>query len=202
MSDANFQTALAALYATFAHPRPSIVTGCPCCIDQKNIGALTSKPLRDLTHGDLAPYASSVFLTVDGDDFRYFLPRIFELSAAVNGWWPSPEVAISKLRRANWNDWPERDRQAVRLFLAAWLDSVLARGADHANDTDSILCGIALSGDDLAPYLARLRDHADLLAAYRDTNASALSQGKLINGFWEESPHAAREVIELLNDIP
>lgn len=196
---ADLQPALQHLYEAFHASRPSVITGCPCCIDRKNVCTLTSKALGDLTDNDLAPYAVSVFLTVDGDDLRHFLPRIFELSATVGGWWPSPEVAIGKLRRANWESWSQPERERVQAFLLAWLERYLSLGADHADEIDSILCGIALSGEDLTRHLALFSRYPEALSAYRAMNAEALSSGGLCNAFWEEDPQAAEPIIQFLN---
>lgn len=83
-----------ALYAAFAAVRrPTGIVGCPCCIEDKQIAVLLSRPLRELSAEELSSYASSVFLTVgDEEEFRYFVPRILEISATDPGWWPDPEV--------------------------------------------------------------------------------------------------------------
>lgn len=195
----DFDVALTELYRAFGAPRPTDISGCPCCIDTKEICKLTSKALRDLTERELASYSASVFLTVDGKDFRYFLPRIFELSATVGGWWPSPEVVIGKLRRANWEDWTGEQKDSVRKFLAAWLERYFSLGADGAPEVDSILCGIGLSGDALAPYLEQIARHPETLQAYADLNAETfVSNGTLANPFWEEAPERGAPIVQLL----
>jgi hypothetical protein len=198
---ADFDAVLAELYQTFEAPRPGEIAGCPCCIDTKEICTLTSKALRDVSDRELAPYAASVFLTVEGNDFGYFLPRIFELAATVSGWWPSPEVAIGKLRRANWDEWPTSKKEAVRNFLRAWLERHLALGADDAYEVDSIFCGIGLSGDDLSPYLDQLAQHPEALQAYAELNAEALARGELANAFWQEAPERAAPIVRVLTKL-
>ncbi len=52
---------------------------CPFCVDDEEAEHLLTTPLHELTEQDLAAYSESVFLTVGGiDDFKYFLPRLFE----------------------------------------------------------------------------------------------------------------------------
>src|SRR5262249_9287001 len=115
---AAFDAALEALYQAFAAPPPARIEGCPCCLDRKDVKTLHIKPLREQSDKDLASYAASVFLTVgDVADFRYFLPRLLELSATVGGWWPSPEVAIGKLKLAGWRSWREAEQGAIEAFL-------------------------------------------------------------------------------------
>src|SRR5689334_9546778 len=93
-----FDAALEALYRSFAAPVPVKIEGCPCCLDRKEVKTLHSKPLQEQSDEDLGPYTFSVFLTVGSvTDFRYFLPRIMELSAIVPDWWPSPEIVVGKL---------------------------------------------------------------------------------------------------------
>src|SRR5262245_26685041 len=86
--------AIEGVYTAFLDvPRPTSVDGCPCCIGQKGISILLSKPLRELSPDDLTHYAASAFLTVGAvEDYLYFLPRILEILATQHDWWPDPEV--------------------------------------------------------------------------------------------------------------
>ncbi|MFO1014521.1 MAG: hypothetical protein U1E50_12240 [Caulobacteraceae bacterium] len=102
------------LYATFAAPRPVRIDGCPCCIARKSLGPLHTRALRDLTGEDLGAYAFSLFHTVGAEvDFRYFLPRIFELTAEAPGAYPGAEIAFHKLALAHWETWPKAERAAT-----------------------------------------------------------------------------------------
>src|SRR4051812_29634791 len=95
------------LYRAFAAvPRLRDIDGCPCCIDRKEVGVLLSKPLRSVTPEELSAYAASAFLTVgDAADYRYFLPRILEVTAADPAWWPSPEVTGRAIRDSDPESW-------------------------------------------------------------------------------------------------
>src|SRR5262245_41868691 len=102
------QDTINAIYEVFQTSRPKTIDGCSHCLDRKDIGTLLAKSLRDLTTDDLAPYASSVFLTVGSvRDYKYFLPRILEISASDSSWYPVKEVVLTGLRRAEWERWPE-----------------------------------------------------------------------------------------------
>ena len=69
------------LYEVFArYPLITPVTGCPCCTTPADYAMLASKPLRQLTAKDLRKYATKALTTWgDVNDFRHFLPRLFEL---------------------------------------------------------------------------------------------------------------------------
>jgi|CXWL01.1.fsa_nt_gi hypothetical protein len=115
---------------------------------------------------------------------------------------PLLKLRLAKLRRANWDAWSITDRDCIRTFLEAWLDHYLERGADYAFEIDSILCGIGLSGDDLAPYLHQLTQFPEALRAYADLNAEALSsKGALVNAFWEAAPERSAPIIRLLCNL-
>ena len=90
------------LYDAFAAvPKPTAIDACSCCVDADEIATLLTNPLRDISPDELSVYASKVFLTVGAEsDFRYFVPRIFEILATESGWWPDPEVVGRALARA------------------------------------------------------------------------------------------------------
>src|SRR5690348_15560227 len=113
--NASFQEAIEGVYEAFRDvPRPKSVEGSSCCIDEKGISVLLSKPLRELSPDDLTHYASSVFLTVGAvEDFLYFLPRILEILATESGWWPDPEVVTRAIHTSGFHSWPNSHRRAV-----------------------------------------------------------------------------------------
>lgn len=201
MSEAAFGVALERVYDRFSGPAPRVIDGCPCCIDRKTAGLGHSKPLRELTSAELGPYAASVFLTVGAElDFRYFLPRILELSAREAGWYPTPEIVLGKLELARWQTWPEKDRGAVQDFIEAWWERLLSE-EDDAGQLDGVICGIARSGLDIDPFLERLLTHPAALAAIVEAsiwleweNSSKLPR----NPFWEDCPDKGLAYAEFL----
>ena len=104
--------AIEQLYRSFGGiPKPHHIDGCPCCINRKEIGTLLGKSLRAITPPELAPYASSAFLTVgDVMDYMYFLPKILEITATDSSWWPDPEVTGRAIRSANPDAWTAAQR--------------------------------------------------------------------------------------------
>eukprot|EP01035_Chromulina_nebulosa_P046710 gene46710-63278_t len=110
------------LYRQFAAPTPSVIEGCPCCIETRGVDILLSTPLRTLSGQALWRYVSGAFLTIGSTrDFRYFLPRIFEIALLDPRNSNSAEIVLGKLRRAAWQQWPPGERDAnCKLRRAAW----------------------------------------------------------------------------------
>src|SRR4051812_26383746 len=75
------------------------LTACPCCHSVAAERPLYSKPLRSLTSEDLREYAGDALLTWgDADDFRHFLPRIFEIVVSAQPFsFVDREIVFSKL---------------------------------------------------------------------------------------------------------
>jgi hypothetical protein len=192
----HFAEAMEATYLAFSGiAKPRAIEGCPCCMPSKNLCNLLKKPLRELSGDDLEAYGSSVFLTLgDLSDFRYFVPRLLELSAITPGWWPSPEVVVGKLKLADFEGWSVAERQAIETLLFAWEDRLLSEtetgdGHDISSELDALLCGIALAGLDLSPFLPRLLvpdAQLQLRELYWDNFSGKLGRVKLKNAFWAE----------------
>jgi hypothetical protein len=94
------------LYKVFSrYPLHKHVEGCPCCVHETDKRALEAKPLRQLTSSDLGRYAFKAMTTWgDKDDFRHFLPRIFELLVSEKGMGWDEEVILGKLALAEWSE--------------------------------------------------------------------------------------------------
>lgn len=180
------------------------VEGCPHCVSDRDHARLYSRPLRSLTGDDLGRYASKAMTTWgDEHDFRHFLPRILELVVSGN-LGTLVEIVLGKLAYANWSTWPGREQAVLRTFLRlrwrAGLSQDAAEGLDpdpSQFDADAWLCGVALAGEEIAPYIeAWQREGATKtighVAAFLETNPDLLSYGNLGNGFWDAgNPQAA-----------
>jgi hypothetical protein len=195
---AGLAAAIEELYRVFAAPTPAVIDGCPCCIDTRKVDVLLATPLRELRADHLWRYITGAYLTVGGDrDFRYLLPRIFELAALEAGMVPDPEIVLGKLARAGWEKWRESERAAVLAFIDAWFAEALQqdlRGADYADQTETLLCAIACAGQPLSEWLSRLTQpvNAPVLAALRARHPHELSP------FWEDAPDGWAEVSAFL----
>lgn len=179
------QNAIEELYRAFAkHPRPRHIDGCPCCIDKKEISVLLSKELRSITPDELAPYASSAFLTVgDVADYLYFLPRILEITATDTSWWPNSAVTGRAIRTAYPSSWTHAQRAAMNQYLDAMISSTIECGEYHA--LDIWICAIARMEFDVTPHLKQIEKSSAAVLAYFEDNAETLSRSKLSNPFWE-----------------
>jgi hypothetical protein len=200
--------AIEALYVTFASaPRPVALDYCQCCFTPEEERALLADvPLRALPAETLEPYAIDVLLTVGGvADFRYFLPRMLELSTGAGFILPDLESMLGRLRLAGWNAWPADEQTAVRDFLTALWAHTLTAGPDE-EVAAAVLCAIGNAEDDVRPYLAvwgsalawpaaaahlrKLLEHGCRMKA---------GQSQLANAFWRERGDQAGQVLAWLS---
>lgn len=94
--------------------------GCPCCILNTDKEKIHSKQLRDLTEEDLSRYTAKAMTTWgDEDDYKHYLPRIFELLSTTD-FIVSTFIVLGKLEYGNWNTWKETEQTAIKNFLFAW----------------------------------------------------------------------------------
>ena len=116
-----FEIAIEELYKAFSkYPFKFKIEGCPCCVSDTDKATLHSKKLRELEDEDLSYYAFKAMTTFGNvEDFKYYLPRIFELTAmrklVVDSF-----VILGKLEYGKWNTWHEEEKKAVNNFLKAW----------------------------------------------------------------------------------
>ena len=198
-ADPRVRAALDDIYGVFAAPRPRSIEGCTQCLDEDEIAALLTKPLRELSSSDLYPYVSSVFLTLgEPADFRYLLPRILEIAICHPGALPDDEIVLGRLKHAEWEAWPEHERAPVIRLIELWLERAMASDLRDAitqgpftGAFEEVLCGAARAGLDINPWLARLAspEAEPLRAELADYHAKELARrspgGPL---FWDEAP--------------
>ena len=178
------------LYEAFSkEPRPNEIDGCPCCVDAKEVGKLTSTPLREITPQELGGYASSVFLTVGSEaDFRYYLPRILEVLATDVGWWPDPEVVGRAMANIPWEQWTQLQREALEAYFAAVFANLFAAPVPEGYEIDSWLCCSSHVLPEWERVLDRLTDHQKALVALYEWHGEPLQKQRLGNAFWDNSP--------------
>jgi hypothetical protein len=114
------------LYSTFArYPFRSTIEGCPCCVSNEDKEKLHTKQLRLLEEDDISRYAFKAMTTWgDTDDFKHYLPRIFELLSTTD-FIVDTFVVLGKLKYGNWTNWEKDEQEAVRDFLFAWWTDLL-----------------------------------------------------------------------------
>ena len=187
------RSALKALYQAFRRRgKAPIPRGCPCCTTPLEFEHLASRPLPHLSATDLDRYARKAMTTVDhADTFRYFLPRIVELSVE-NRLLVDREVVFGKLRYGNWREWPLHEQEALEGFAHA-LAATFAAGDYDAWELDEWVCALGQFVDDLpkvlSPLLSRTPAATTNLALLIDHNTNALGGIELVNAFWDENPN-------------
>jgi hypothetical protein len=179
------ETAIQNLYLAFSDvEKPTEVEGCPCCIDRKNISALLETPLAQISSDDLSPYASSAFLTVgEVDDYRYFLPRILEVSFYDDSFWPDVAITGRAMNSANISSEPAAKVRAVQQFFEAAIASFISNG--DLDRIDDWICGAAKAVLDIRPLLQLVETDDAAILEFFNANSGALGEGKLGNEFWE-----------------
>jgi hypothetical protein len=177
-SDIELRSVIEGLYRTFArYPLPIHVDGCPHCVSDSDHALLYARGLRDLGPDEIARYSFKAMTTWGGtDDFRHFLPRIFELISADGGGWTVPEAVFGKLPYGQWETWPRDEREAIICFFETLWWNILDH-FPHAFSAEDGLCCIAQADDDMARYLSRWRI------------AQSLSHAKHFAAFIEHNPH-------------
>ncbi len=156
------------LYAAFrnnARPKHLDVSPLKSALVRRAIEkVLTQKPLNQLTQNELGVYASSAMTTAGNvSDYRYFLPRILELSSTgsmehfgLDAW-----CIADKIRYGKWYSWPTQQQEAVRSFFLAALRYWAIRDPNEKEASDWLV-GSALLDQD--PEIA--------FAAFNDTTSA------------------------------
>lgn len=165
------RTAIDGLYAAFAGvPRPDALSYCGgCCLsDEEARVLLEPRPVRDVPGEALWFYRVFLLSTVGAvADYRYFLPRILELTAeeAVRGGAETIylEQNLQVLATAGWLTWADSERAAVDAYLRALWACMLDGGC--AIRPDELVTAIGATGYDLAPLLAEWESSLSLPVA-------------------------------------
>jgi hypothetical protein len=214
MHHEKLRTAVEALYQTFrVHKASRQMSVCEHCVNPEDVTQLFAKPLRELTADALGYYAFSAISTFGtADDFRHFLPRLFELLALEShelsrASAAGAEVLLGKLSQAGWREWPRDEQDAVEAYLTAFWGHALDQFPGE-HDVDELLTGLGRGRGDLGPVLETWRVRAAVeagparhLAAFVIHNAAKAGvRQSLANAFWEGNPASMNEVIAWLRD--
>src|SRR5256885_11691182 len=186
--NAELHPALKALYQAFRRRgKAPIPRGCPCCTTPLEFEHLASRQLPHLSETVLDRYAGKAMTTVDhADTFRYFLPRIVELSVE-DRLLVDREVVFGKLRYGKWREWPLHEQEALERFAEA-VAATFASIEYDAWNLDEWVCALGQFVDDLpellTPLLSRTPAARENLALLIDHNTNALGSIELVNPFW------------------
>ncbi|MEO6333924.1 MAG: hypothetical protein ABIO91_02985 [Pyrinomonadaceae bacterium] len=188
------ESAIENLYSAFSDAsKPESIDGCTHCLDDKDRDTLLSTPLRQIEPDDISSYASSAFLTLgDMPDYLYFLPRILEISATADWWWPDIEVTGRAIGNTEPNIWEPTRRKALNEFLSAKLSRLIE--TENFDPVDDWMCGIAKMGLEVGPFLEIIETDRAAIYAYYERNSEQLDEGQLSNAFWDP-PNAGHDAI-------
>lgn len=186
------------VYALFAkYGKPYDFAACECCLSPDEKTALLATALRELTADQLGGYAADVFFTMgEVPDFKYFLPRILELSVNDQFLWPDPEVVARKLTLAQWLNWPAEEQTVITELLKMKFTTLLDDPNIDASETDKWICALGRCFHDPTPFLKPLLEprHEDKLLAFIEYNGSLFTKKKLDNPFWQDA-HDSEELV-------
>jgi hypothetical protein len=195
------ERAIERLYSTFSRYSADLTDRSPyASISYADVVKLQSRPLRELTVADLDRYIRSALITWGGvDEFKHFLPRIFELIVRRPG--AIDPLVFEKLEVAEWGSWPRTEQNDVDAFLNALWRWALTTDPDVVNAAD-LLRGIGLAGQDVRPWLDawradRSREATEQIAHFVCFIREDLMVGDLPS-YWH--PKDRRAILEFLVD--
>ncbi len=155
------------LYRVFqGYELRSNTDACLCHHSAEDEHRIHRKPLNKLSHNDLQQYATDAIYTWGtGDDFKHFVPRLFELlTQPVESGCSFPDAAsiLGKLSyeswcSSHWRSWPQEEQKAISGYLQAVWDAVLDSDPDDLpfDGAHGWLEAIAQAEHALMPYLDR-----------------------------------------------
>ena len=164
------------------------------------------KPLRELDEDDLSRFAGKAITTWGtANDFKHFLPRIFELTAELRTpyeiW-----IAFDKLRLAEWTRWPDHEQQLIHDYMLALFESIVNDDSQKAEwefrDYFSAIAHYYPVFEELLKVWEPLKTRASIkhLAEYITDEQTTLFDKKVISGFWDKKENAEAFIHWLLSD--
>ena len=137
------------LYAAFADvPKPTAIEGCPvgCCISREYRLSLVEGSLRDTDSELLSEYINYGIWTIgNASDFRYFIPKIFELTLNNYDFIHYPPSIMNKLASVGFTDWDVVKKSTIE---AAIYEIVSVEIKTKTIDFDGWIYGVCLLGID------------------------------------------------------
>lgn len=196
------------LYATFSHCRiGDDFRGCACCVRPEKSAKLAAVPLRALTFHDLDYYSRQAISTWGNvRHFKHFLPRLLELSIEHRDDFLDLAVVFGKIKYAQFDSWPQRERDSVDRFFDQYWEYQLEERIHGAfeNSSDTVLCALSNALSSVQRFLdawieKRTDDAKRHFASFIMNNAATLlKKGRLTSAFWNTTGQPHAEVINWL----
>jgi hypothetical protein len=154
MANESLKSSIENLYQVFAkYPLKEKIEGCPCCVGKRDNRVLHSKPLRKLMAEDLSYFAAKSMTTFgDEDDFKHFLPRLFEI-LIYDDFDFNEEILFGKLDYAQWQNWDIKEKITIENFFRELIKTAFEFESEKSFQTEIYLAGIACAVEDITPYL-------------------------------------------------
>jgi hypothetical protein len=121
------------LYKVFEKYGATNMTGSPLYDDLTNWNKeIFSKPLRELDEDNLSRFTGKAITSWgDTNDYKHFLPRIFELTAELKTpyeiW-----IAFDRLSLAEWQNWDEQEQNVIKEYMIALWENILNDNSEKA----------------------------------------------------------------------
>ena len=201
------QISIANLYSCFSkYKLREKIEACTCgCISADDLALLYSKPLHELSDEDLNKYSFKALTTWgDEDDFRHFLPRLFEIQAIATFALTDTETLFSKLKYGNWELWDTEEQKKIQeYFFALWKYFLTENKPEDLSYSETYICAFSQAVDDPSPFLDMWLDLEDKVAyehlkLFIKWNKAALAKHALDNAFWENRQTQMNIVVDWL----
>jgi len=188
------------LYDTFAgYQLPIHIDYCTYC-DTADYEQSLHGDLRSLPAELVDKYVwDAIHHTGNEEDFKHFLPRVYELLAQGALPFADAEMTLGRLGQAGWADWVEVEREVVIALLDSIWDDAM-RLPDPPVDIDSLGCGLGLAFAGLPPQRVHWREDDRPLARRRLVefvlaNAEELRKRRLRSAWWSEYEEVVESVV-------
>jgi hypothetical protein len=198
--------AIAGLYAAFKPYKPDEHRiGCDHCTTDRDHADIHSDSLKRLSGAALSRFAFKAMTTWGTEDnYRHFLPRLFELLVA-RQLDTDDEIVFHKLTYGQWTTWPAVEQQAVARFLHAyWADAI--QQYPHTPPIETVVCSVAQAWDDVSVVLDSWPIATSCAAARHFADFVDLSDCNLVkrppivrglqNAFWSSERESQRRLVE------
>ncbi len=167
---------------------------------------LFSKPLQELDENDLSRFTGKAMTTWGtANDYKHFLPRIFELTAELKTpyeiW-----IVFDKLTLAKWNEWTEKEQTVIQEFMIALWESILNDNSEKAEwefkDYFSAIAHFYPNFIELLNIWSESKSKAGIkhLAEFIVSEKTTLFDRKKISGFHDQKENAQEFINWILSD--